>query len=563
MPLAIPVDSHKHESRWAADHIVLAVVSSVFSLSALIFYYHHAVILFYGDAVAHINIARRIFDSRTPGLFQLGTVWLPLPHLLDAPFIVNPRLWRTGIGGSIPSMLAYVAGTLGIFRLVRGLASRTAAWMAALIYALNPNLLYLQSTAMTETLYLALFIWTVAFFSEFARAAGVDPRGACRSFENCALTLCLAMLVRYDAWFLAAVVMAGGLIVAVSVAKMPAQKSGPETTSLATVKSEWPGARPVIEDISKLMILAGVTAGLWLAYNHVAYGNSLEFANGPYSAHAIQERSRTPTMPSYPGEKSPRTAALYFLKLSRLNLGEGRAEPWVFTTAVLALLCAIYFSRRFLPWILLWTPAVFYVISISWQSVPIYFPQWWPFTYYNVRYGLQLLPAVAVFVGLAYEFLRRFAPAPIAAVAIIAVMAVSYGSLWRATPICLREARANGGDRFKFDQRLAAELDKLPPSATVMMDGSAHPGAVQSAGIPLRRVLRESNGPYWDKALIEPARSADYVVAIQGDDVFRSVRLFPRDLEPVVTVGTSPGSQAFIYRSLHHDGATIGETSSR
>jgi hypothetical protein len=268
-------------------------------------------------------------------------------------------------------------------------------------------------------------------------------------------------------------------------------------------------------------------------------------------------------MPSYPGEKSPRTAALYFLKLSRLNLGEGRAEPWVFTTAVGALLCAIYFSRGFLPWILLWTPALFYVISISWQSVPIYFPQWWPFTYYNVRYGLQLLPAVAVFVALAYEFLRRFAPARIAAVAIIAVVAVSYASLWRATPICLREAEANGGDRFIFDQRLAAELAKLPSSAILMMDGSAHPGAVQSAGIPFRRVLRESNGPDWEKALTEPARSADYVVAVQGDDVFHAVRLFPRDLEPVVIVGTPPGPRACIYRSLRNAGATIGETSSR
>ena len=152
--------------------IALASLTLLLSIAALMFYYHRAAILLYGDAVAHINIARRIFDSRTPGLFQLGTVWLPLPHVLDAPFIVNPWLWRTGIGGSIPSMLAYVAGTLGIFRLVGGLASRTAAWIAALIYALNPNLIYMQSTAMTETLYLALFIWTVAFFSEFARKIG-------------------------------------------------------------------------------------------------------------------------------------------------------------------------------------------------------------------------------------------------------------------------------------------------------------------------------------------------------------------------------------------------------
>src|SRR5215469_13055810 len=134
MSRSLPVNQRQDVFRWQADSIALVLLSSVFSLSALIFYYHRGAILLYGDAVAHINIARRIFDSRTPGLFQLGTVWLPLPHLLDAPFIVNPWLWRTGIGGSLPSMLAYGAGTLGVFRLVRGLASRTAAWIAALIY---------------------------------------------------------------------------------------------------------------------------------------------------------------------------------------------------------------------------------------------------------------------------------------------------------------------------------------------------------------------------------------------------------------------------------------------
>ena len=38
--------------------------------------------LLYGDAVAHLGIARRLLDARYPGLAQLGGVWLPLPHLL-------------------------------------------------------------------------------------------------------------------------------------------------------------------------------------------------------------------------------------------------------------------------------------------------------------------------------------------------------------------------------------------------------------------------------------------------------------------------------------------------
>ena len=71
------------------------------------------------------------------------------------PFVWNKTLWMSGIAGSIPSMVAYIVGTLGIFRLVSARAGRVAAYIAAGIYALNPNLLYMQSTAMNEPLYLA------------------------------------------------------------------------------------------------------------------------------------------------------------------------------------------------------------------------------------------------------------------------------------------------------------------------------------------------------------------------------------------------------------------------
>src|SRR5512140_1410295 len=165
------------------DYLLLTALS----VGALIFYYHQGAILLYGDAVAHIHIARRVFDSRTPGLFELGTVWLPLPHLLDIPFIVNDRLWQTGLGASIPSMIAYLAGTLGVFRLVYGMASRPAAWIAALIYALNPNLLYMQSTAMGESLYLALFVWSALYFAEFVSQARDDAEQAGKSLKKCGL----------------------------------------------------------------------------------------------------------------------------------------------------------------------------------------------------------------------------------------------------------------------------------------------------------------------------------------------------------------------------------------
>ena len=131
--------------------------------------------------MAHINIARRVFDSRWPGVERLGSVWLPLPHVLSIPFVVNDWMWRSGRRRLDPSMVAYVFAVAGVFRLVRGRASRLAAWLAAALLGLNPNLLYMQSTAMTESIFLAAVIWAVVYFDEFVRGFSTASR---RSFQG-------------------------------------------------------------------------------------------------------------------------------------------------------------------------------------------------------------------------------------------------------------------------------------------------------------------------------------------------------------------------------------------
>src|SRR6266699_6944209 len=94
-------------------------LAAAVSIASFFYYLRQGDLQLYGDAVAHINIARRVFDSRTPGLLQLGTVWLPLPHILMLPFLVSRWMWQTGIGGSIPSLVAYLLSVIGIFLLVR------------------------------------------------------------------------------------------------------------------------------------------------------------------------------------------------------------------------------------------------------------------------------------------------------------------------------------------------------------------------------------------------------------------------------------------------------------
>src|SRR5438477_12913130 len=120
-----------------SERFLVGQLAAVVSISSFFYYLRHGDLLLYGDAVAHINIARRVFDSRTPSPAQLGTVWLPLPHILMLPFVGSDWLWRTGAGAAIPAMVAYVWSAVGIFRLLTLRAPSYVAWLGTILFASN------------------------------------------------------------------------------------------------------------------------------------------------------------------------------------------------------------------------------------------------------------------------------------------------------------------------------------------------------------------------------------------------------------------------------------------
>ena len=42
--------------------------------------------------------------------------------------------------------------------------------------------------------------------------------------------------------------------------------------------------------------------------------------------------------------------------------------------------------------------------TIAYSSVPIFLPKWWPHSWYNTRYGVELLPAFALSLGFRGQF---------------------------------------------------------------------------------------------------------------------------------------------------------------
>lgn len=532
--------------------LIVAAGGSVLSIVAFLWVYSHGELLLYGDAVGHINIARRVFDSRHPSPLQLGTVWLPFPHVAVMPFIVNDWMWRTGVGGSIPSMIAYVLGVVGIFRLVRARGPLWVAGMSASLYALNPNLLYMQSTAMTETIFLATVIWSLVYLDEFVRGlwaldsnAGVSPANTLEpnaALRRLAYCLSLSILTRYDGWFFGAIV--GAIAVAVFVrTRSPRPSARSDRQAGSGVKF-----RTFID----FLLLPTLAAGLWLAMNYAVSGDPLDFLRGPYSARAIAERTTADNAPPYPGERTPTTAGLYFLKCAKLNVADGWWEHILLALALLGTLLAIRNWRRYGAWLLLWIPLPFYMLSIAYGSVPIFIPQWWPFSYYNVRYGMQLIPMFVVFVPFAVHWLiQRLHNRQRLAFAVAFILLI--GSNPFTSPITLGEARVNSRTRMMLEARLAEELRKLPPDSTLLMYTGEYVGALQQIGFPLKRVIWEGIHTEWDESIAAPTRYADYIVAYDDDPVSYMVKAFPQNMELVAEFQTPEKPRVRIYRTIHRD----------
>ncbi|HMF52995.1 MAG TPA: hypothetical protein VK593_01500, partial [Edaphobacter sp.] len=359
----------------------VALAAVAFGFVALIVCMGRNYLLLYGDAVAHLGIARRILDTRNPGLIQLGGVWLPLPHLLMVPFVQKMEWWQNGLAGAWPSLLCYVLSAAGLYRLARRMMPAPWALVATAFYALNPNLLYLSTTAMTEPLFLAIVIWTTLLTMEcVAGIATADIRtGNARAVKGRLIALGLlilaAVFTRYDGWVF------GAAVWCVIAWKLSRAKE-----IRARVGAYFA--------IFTLLAIAGPIA--WLAYNQHFFHDPLDFIRGPYSAASIERRTAPSGAHHYPGWHNPLWAAVLYLRTAQLD-----ASAWEtgFAIAAMAVAGFVLAIRRRLELVsaLLWIPLPFYIYSIAFGSVPIFIPPLWPHSYYNSRYGMEMLPVFAIF----------------------------------------------------------------------------------------------------------------------------------------------------------------------
>jgi hypothetical protein len=504
-------------AEWTA--VLVCVVAA--SAGAIAWSWRNDALLNYGDAVAHMHIARRVFDSHQPRLSQLGSVWLPLPHILLLPFVQVYSWWANGVAGIVPSALAFIAACAGLYRLARRWMTPTASALTLVFFAANPNMLYLQTTAMTEPLFACEMIWMVVWLVEWRTGLDIETNhGECK-LKWIALVLVAAIFTRYDGWILALIAWTS---IGVWLLRRGQLRSRVFWTASAVIL-----AAPIV----------------WFLYNATAFGDWLEFARGPYSAKAIELKTMSHGAgPPHPGWHNPWVGFLFYVKAAEMDAA---AEAWGNKLLAVSILGTVWAwlttRRRAFDWaLLLWIPVPFYAYSVAYSSVPIFLPPWWPHSWYNTRYGMELLPALALGVGFAGAFLlaavKEFKPewAKYAAVPLFALVALNTFQLVRERPLVYVEGTKNREAHRPYQIAVPRALKALlatQPNATILMETSVDPEIVALTGIPLRQTINEADLAVWDEALSSPAAHAAIVLAFDGDAVDQAVKAHPENLTAI------------------------------
>jgi hypothetical protein len=531
-----------HHRVKSSEWLAVAVCCVAASITAIAWSWRNGAMLNYGDALAHLHIARRVFDAHQPRLTELGSVWLPLPHLLLLPFVQIYSWWANGLAGMIPSALAYLAACGGIYRLARCWLRRTPSALALTFFALNPNLLYLQTTAMTEPLFVCEMVWVAVWLVEWRVCLDSDPRKLRRMQWLIAATLVAAVFTRYDGWVLA--------LLAWTCMGFALLRRGRLSNW-----SFW---------LASLVLVAAPLA--WFLYNSLGFGDWLYFARGPYSAKAIEIRTASHGAgPPHPGWHNPWVGLIFFVKAAEMDAA---AAAWGNKLLALSLLGTAWgwlaARRRAFTWaLLLWLPVPFYAYSVAYGSVPIFLPPWWPHSWYNTRYGMEMLPAFALGLGFAAQFalavVNEFKPRRVnarwvgyAAGALFVVVALNAAQMVRERPLVYVEGTKNVASRRAYEIEIPPALRALlaeRPQGVVLMETSVFPQLVALTGIPFRQTINESDLEIYHAALDAPAEHAALVLAFDGDEIDRAVKAHPEGLTAVRHFSMAGQPAATIYVS--------------
>jgi len=173
-----------------------------------------------GDAWSRVGNAYYVLYSRDPHLAAIGFVWNPLPSIAVMPLLPFKAFWpdivATGFAASIVSAVCMTASVWQIHGIALDWGvRRSARILVAVLFGLNPMILYYGANGMSEAMFILTLVVTVRYLGRWAQNGETVP------LVVAAMALAAAYMTRYEA----VVATAGGAGAVVLISAL--RRSGP------------------------------------------------------------------------------------------------------------------------------------------------------------------------------------------------------------------------------------------------------------------------------------------------------------------------------------------------
>lgn len=459
------------------------------SILCFLYFFSHGLTVVFGDSKGHMNISRRVIDSPTPGLAQLGAYWLPLAHLLTLSLVWQKYLWISGIAGTWFNLIGYIFTTIYLYLLTKRITdSKICGIACSLVFALNPNILFLQSTPMTEMLFIATTVIGSYYFFEWSLSKKITK------LIKAAFFIMLASLTRYEGWALA-VFTTGYIFLELIFAK------GREKTKREA-------------DLITFSAVAWFGIILWILWGWLLVGDPLDFMRNDLSA-------KSQTHLYYEDIKATGDGNMWLALTTNILAVYHTAGPVVAIFLIAGVLLHLLKEYKHLLepstyiWFLLMMPFVFDILTVFSGNVPVEVPELSrqppPGSMFNVRYSLFVLPFVVVL--LAINFRNKFLTLIVGAIIIVSYFFMIFPNPQNIA--VLNEAGASGtpvGVKNTINWFVNSYDDGYVLASTGAMDG-----LMFDAKMPLKNYITEGAYKLWPPALKDPKKVVKWILLDEGN----------------------------------------------
>ncbi|WP_197383168.1 hypothetical protein [Mycolicibacterium mengxianglii] len=472
----------------------VALAATVVSVVAYWYFASKGMALGYKDSISHLQIAARTLSSPTAGFAQLGGVWLPLPHILMLPLAWYAPFYYSGFAGSAISMVSYVVTCVYVYKLSFGLTrSKLPALSGLGVFALNPNVLYMQSTPMTELLLFACIAAMAFYVQRWAQTE--EHLQKYPYLFAAAMAAFLACLTRYEAWPLLLVTGATVVIIAWR------QYGRHAATGVAT----------------GFAFLAGASIVLWLGWNLLIFGNPLNFQNGEYAKPSLWVHESEVAV----GDPVVSAQTYWYAVVENLGLAV--------VIAMIIGAVALTLRRRLdsLPVLALLTVAPFFVVALAVGQRPLHVMQISQ-DLYNVRFGLLMVVPAAVLIA----YLVSLLPTRAGFVALGVAFAATLSPLIPNGPTAVVTATEGNKGFPATAVEASGYLSTHYDGGVVLIESFGNESVLFHARIPLSKNVYEGSYQKWDPALSSPPGQGIRWIIMRGgvepDETYRDLMGSPK-----------------------------------